>query len=192
MVKKCSKCGVEKELTEFPRDKSRKDGYGYWCRLCSKNNRTKERVKQYNNTFMSTVKGRKQRQQNVKKWRLKNKDKIREQGKRYQKTYYSKYPEKANLLPNRKYVTWILKPIVLERDNNTCQYCLATGIPLNCHHIIPVKYAPETVKDINNLITLCKDCHKKVHDNNTKTYDPVWAELALERNLQLKQYFINN
>jgi hypothetical protein len=32
--KKCSKCGDNKEITEFSKDKSRKDGYANYCKLC--------------------------------------------------------------------------------------------------------------------------------------------------------------
>jgi hypothetical protein len=33
-TKVCSKCGDPKEYSEFPRDKSRKDGYSYNCKDC--------------------------------------------------------------------------------------------------------------------------------------------------------------
>jgi hypothetical protein len=32
--KNCSRCGTEKELSEFYRDKRRKNGRSSWCRLC--------------------------------------------------------------------------------------------------------------------------------------------------------------
>ena len=40
-TKKCSKCGIEKPLEEFCKDKSRKDGYAYLCKVCH-NAHTKE------------------------------------------------------------------------------------------------------------------------------------------------------
>ena len=32
--KKCSHCGVEKERERFNRNKTTKDGFNYWCKLC--------------------------------------------------------------------------------------------------------------------------------------------------------------
>ena len=33
-MKRCTKCGVEKEEKEFNRDKTRKDGLDHWCKAC--------------------------------------------------------------------------------------------------------------------------------------------------------------
>lgn len=35
-LKKCLKCGLEKERSEFHRDKTRKDGLREWCKQCTK------------------------------------------------------------------------------------------------------------------------------------------------------------
>jgi hypothetical protein len=36
MTKICSKCGLEKELSEFNKNRTKKDGYASWCRECNK------------------------------------------------------------------------------------------------------------------------------------------------------------
>ena len=47
------------------------------------------------------------------------------------------------------------------RDNYTCQVCKAKNTRLEVHHI---KYRSQGgTDDLDNLITLCVDCHKKVH-----------------------------
>jgi 5-methylcytosine-specific restriction endonuclease McrA len=64
-----------------------------------------------------------------------------------------------------------------ERDNHQCQICNKRGGTLNAHHIksfsniwnahsisnIREALECEALWDLDNLITLCADCHKKVH-----------------------------
>ena len=38
-VKRCTKCGIEKPLSEFPKNKNRPDGRNYWCKECARNHR---------------------------------------------------------------------------------------------------------------------------------------------------------
>ena len=33
-MKNCSKCGIEKDLTDFSKNKKKKDGYSFWCKEC--------------------------------------------------------------------------------------------------------------------------------------------------------------
>ena len=64
-----------------------------------------------------------------------------------------------------------------KRDNYTCCKCGIKGGKLNCHHIntlsniteiFNIKTVEDALKldiihDITNGVTLCKDCHKKIH-----------------------------
>src|SRR6056297_221512 len=60
-----------------------------------------------------------------------------------------------------------VKSYVRSRDNYICQACKAKkNIILEVHHIIP-KSNGGTNK-VSNLITLCSNCHKKVHNNLIK------------------------
>jgi hypothetical protein len=60
-----------------------------------------------------------------------------------------------------------LRQMVFERDNWTCQKCNVykddLEVPIHCHHIDPVSQNPIESADVDNCITLCKNCHKKVH-----------------------------
>ena len=59
-----------------------------------------------------------------------------------------------------------LRKKVFERDNFTCQKCKIqdkTARILEAHHIIPLFI--EGNDDLNNLITLCNDCHHFAPDN---------------------------
>ena len=55
-----------------------------------------------------------------------------------------------------------LRSMVLERDKNMCVKCNDSS-NLQCHHILPVNIEPLLSADIDNCITLCKECHKEVH-----------------------------
>lgn len=67
---------------------------------------------------------------------------------------------------------------VYRRDNYTCQICCKRNgfgktIYLNAHHLNGWSWCVEGRFDINNGITLCKDCHNLFHGvygnkNNTK------------------------
>ena len=82
-MKKCNSCGIEKEISDFSRDKNLKSGYRGNCKSCQKNYResSSDKIKQYHREHY-----------------LKNKEKISEAGK----TYYSNNKEKV-LLRHKEY-----------------------------------------------------------------------------------------
>ncbi len=49
---------------------------------------------------------------------------------------------------------------ILERDNHTCQDCGVTE-KLDAHHIQAVIDYPEGIFDVDNGLTLCRDCHRR-------------------------------
>ena len=56
---------------------------------------------------------------------------------------------------------------VYRRDNYTCALCNIRGTKLNAHHIKRVVDNPENVFDLDNGITLCVNCHRKVNFKET-------------------------
>ncbi len=52
---------------------------------------------------------------------------------------------------------------VLERDGHRCQHCGSIHASLHAHHISPWATDEERRFDVSNGLTLCADCHGKVH-----------------------------
>lgn len=87
----------------------------------------------------------------------------------------------------RQYKEWRTK--VFERDNYVCRMCDKNSIELMVHHIRTIReiiqfYGIENSMDaencnelwnVNNGITVCKDCHKKIHKQErlTKKYKEI-------------------
>lgn len=68
----------------------------------------------------------------------------------------------------RKYETSVLREKTFERDNYTCQCCEKTNTTLNAHHILPFSKYPDLRYNLDNLITLCYNCHTSYHSKYKK------------------------
>jgi len=64
---------------------------------------------------------------------------------------------------SNKYKEW--REAVFRRDNYTCLMCKKRGgkTYLHPHHLLPFADYPNHRFDIDNGLTLCKDCHKIIH-----------------------------
>ena len=78
----------------------------------------------------------------------------------YRKSKFS--AEENNTKQYSREVQPELRQMVFERDNYTCQKC-GNEKSLHCHHITGIELNPVESADIDNCITYCKKCHKKVH-----------------------------
>ena len=177
-MKRCSRCKIEKEESDYSKCSSKKSGLQTYCKGCAKEYRESDIGKISNQKHKQSPRYKKLHLEYQKQYNKTDVGKAVNQ-KRHAK-YYKVHPEKKTEYGIRRYLTLVIKPIVLKRDNYQCQMCLDIPKKLHCHHLIPVKYAPDKIEDINNMITLCTNCHIKAHDGNWKSYDPVWADLALE------------
>jgi len=70
------------------------------------------------------------------------------------------------LRTNIRFKKW--REEVFERDDWTCQDCGERGCELHPHHILPLAEHPEFAYDIDNGITLCVPCHRKIHGYKSK------------------------
>lgn len=129
-----------------------------------------------------------------------NKDTVRERVKTYAKTdkgievrksaikkYYDSKPEKKEEYGIRHFITFVIKPKILFRDEYTCQLCNCKDAEFHCHHIIPASIAPDKIEDTTNLITLCQDCHTKAHMGDWQKIDLEIQKLLLENKTLQKE-----
>jgi len=71
----------------------------------------------------------------------------------------------------------------LNRDGNKCQSCeigsekhrKKHGAGLDVHHIVPLREfdAPERANRLENLITLCRNCHNRLEDKPPETFEEI-------------------
>lgn len=65
-----------------------------------------------------------------------------------------------------RYTIWRAR--VFLRDDYTCQNCKKRGVYLQAHHIQSWSKYPKLRYEIENGLTLCRDCHKKTNNYGNK------------------------
>jgi 5-methylcytosine-specific restriction endonuclease McrA len=66
-----------------------------------------------------------------------------------------------------------------ERDNHTCQKCGLTkqphGYKMDVHHKVPYDMFddPKMANALNNLVTVCRPCHVKLHGKGRFTWEKI-------------------
>lgn len=86
-----------------------------------------------------------------------------------------KPPEKNTLKKQGFYHTPIwrrLRVVALQRDHYQCQHCIRNNTirtATEVHHIKPLEEYPDYALDIENLVSLCHDCHEATKQRGTVT-----------------------
>lgn len=78
----CRKCGQEKPLSEFVKDKTRELGYSYTCKHCKREHACKYRADNHEKVLERT-----------RKWRVDNPEKVREYDRKYRADNHEKILE---------------------------------------------------------------------------------------------------
>ncbi|MEI2419565.1 HNH endonuclease, partial [Arthrospira platensis SPKY2] len=71
-----------------------------------------------------------------------------------------------------------IAPQVHEKFNYICQRCGTRGGVLHAHHLVPIFADQSRAYSFDNLVTLCKECHEYIHQQNqeaefAKSYHPM-------------------
>ncbi len=180
-MRKCKKCGEEKELTEFHKNKPSKEGRLNTCKSCSylinKDwvSKHKDDVRAYQIAYcIKNKEALKIKIQNKKHWTKANnkkRDRI--------KNDYAEYGFGAGFV----FHFGIEKVIeVYDYFFKKCCFCGSTK-DLCIHHkdFLGYTHTKEPNNDISNLLLLCRSCHMKYHrkieKENTKIVFPIITKL---------------
>ena len=68
---------------------------------------------------------------------------------------WTKYNRHCTRLPWSEWA--VIRLGVFQRDNFTCRYCGAHGVPLECDHVTPLSRGG--TNDRSNLVTACRPCN---------------------------------
>lgn len=160
-MKRCPKCGLDRENTLFTKDKSRKDGLSTWCVECTR----AKNSKRYNEDKDRRLVKQKEyhednRQENIVRmraryssmsdvykaqamaWAEANRDKVRQRAKRY----YARRPEYFAEKARRKLIRikeqtpiWANLDAIREFYRKARELTIATKVQHEVDHIVPLK-----------------------------------------------------
>jgi len=167
---------TEEELRQFKAGtsvaKNSDGGYDYLCvtRKCNRRGKT-ARFLSTDRRYLCQKCYNRYRRQEIRKLGCRTKDvrKARrnctpeQREKERRKRIFAKWKDKEldKLRRTPEYEAWRIA--VLERDEYKCQHCEKTGGRLHAHHIKRFKPHPELRYDVDNGITLCRQCHEDLH-----------------------------
>lgn len=153
MIKTCTKCGKEKDIScfDFRKDSNK---YRNECKEC----RILIEIKRYKRK-------KKYIRQQQKEYYIKNKKAICETKHKYRLSHdkiITHNKLKRTWRRTKKYYKW--RTSVYKKFNYICQDCGKTNCKVYAHHIKEAKQYPKLRYSINNGICLCKLCHYKRHN----------------------------
>jgi 5-methylcytosine-specific restriction endonuclease McrA len=154
-MKTCSHCKKTKPCSEFPPNRSRKDGYNHSCRACSREANTKYRVS-YKEKLRKSASD----------WYYANIDRAKQSRNKYRRSEHGKLTRRIkarNRYALKKHngglftkLEWIS---LCNKYENKCLAC-GSSDKLTIDHIVPITLGG--INSIENIQPLCMSCnHKK-------------------------------
>jgi len=123
-LKTCSKCKIEKPLTEFSKDKSKKDGHKYVCKLCENS-----RIKAYYEANREKIKAyREANRENIKAYYEANREKLKAQKKAYYHTPRGRFFSHRKTAKKRGIEFLLTEEEAVELIKKPCTYCGKPGL----------------------------------------------------------------
>lgn len=77
----------------------------------------------------------------------------------------------------------IIRQQVLQRDSNRCKSCGKSNTLLHIHHKIPKSCGGND--ELDNLITLCRDCHKVIEAAFNPSQNRIYGTIRLKLSMKL-------
>jgi 5-methylcytosine-specific restriction endonuclease McrA len=68
---------------------------------------------------------------------------------------------------------FVMNEMIHDRDGNKCLNCGVKSDMVQKHHVRPLREFSNLRYDLNNIVTLCSDCHRLAHD--IKNYEEQYA-----------------
>lgn len=97
----------------------------------------------------------------------------------------------GKVMLNRKYfISKMWSSDVKKRDSKKCILC-GSKKELEAHHIFGISQYPYLITEINNGITLCKECHAQYHEEYDQINPVTWTEFLLKHQNTIKNIEIS-
>lgn len=171
-MKICSKCGINKNETEYYRDCKTKDGYSYHCKNCRKpisdryySTHKQDRVeyaKKYREENMPKILEYRKSTKNIKS--QKNKEWYQTVKEEKKKFYHENKEHKKNITYKSKYgITLEEYNKLLTSQNNACAICKSSGD--ECGRALAIDHDHLTGKIRGLLCSKCNISLGNINDN---------------------------
>jgi len=117
-MKTCRKCIVEKPFSEFSKNKSRKDGYCNYCKLCDR-----EKVRKYHQTPEGGNKNLKRHRQNYKDRLREDPSWLKDRWSQEQDNLSQRYKAYKKRAKIKSFKFELTKEVFDALTSKTCYYC---------------------------------------------------------------------